>query len=189
MSLGAVQPVYGSGVYALYYTGNNSAYRPIAGTESPLYIGKAQPREGAVYIMEQGTAITDRLGEHAKSISNAQNLDINDFECRYLVIAAGWETPAELELTRFFKPLWNTGIGPVHGIGKHGDSAATRGNRRSPWDTLHPGRGWANDTTADQKTVTQIRAEIAEHLRTHPPVQKHQDVIDAFVAMLATKVQ
>lgn len=186
--LGAVEPVYGSGVYALYYKGGNPEYQLIAGTESPVYIGKAQPREAAVHVMEQGTAITDRLGQHAKSIRNADGIELDDFECRYLVITAGWETPAELELMRFFKPLWNTGIGPVHGIGKHGDLAVTRGNKCSPWDTLHPGRQWATDTFSDQKTAAQIRAEIATHLQMYPPVQKRQDVIDAYVSMLAKPI-
>lgn len=186
--LSSVQPVYGSGIYAVYYTGNNPDYQSLAGTESPLYIGKAQPKEGAVQVIEQGTAITDRLGQHAKSISNADGIDLHDFQCRYLVIAAGWETPAELELMRFFKPLWNTGIGPVHGIGKHGDLAGTRANKRSPWDTLHPGRRWAIDTLANQKTVAQIRAEIATHLQTYPPVQKREDVIEAYITMLAKAI-
>ncbi|MBM4094762.1 MAG: Eco29kI family restriction endonuclease [Planctomycetes bacterium] len=40
---------YGSGVYALYYRGDFDAYRPIANTETPIYVGKADPAEhGAV---------------------------------------------------------------------------------------------------------------------------------------------
>ena len=186
IALNEVEHVYGSGVYALYYTGGYAEYATVTNTESPLYVGKAQPKAGAVLSVEQGTAVTSRLIEHKRSITNAQNLDINDFECRYLVIAAGWETPAELELMRYFYPVWNEGIGPVHGLGKHGDSSTTRGNRRSPWDTLHPGRGWAATTTHDQMTVAQIKAEIAQHFGAHPPVPTRQDVIDGYVDMLTT---
>ncbi|MCH7885481.1 MAG: Eco29kI family restriction endonuclease, partial [Planctomycetes bacterium] len=34
----------GAGVYALYYNGNFPAYAPIKGTETPIYVGKADPR-------------------------------------------------------------------------------------------------------------------------------------------------
>ncbi|MBS9535098.1 Eco29kI family restriction endonuclease [Mycobacterium sp. M1] len=186
IALDAVDPVYGSGVYALYYLGDYPEYAPVANTETPLYVGKAQPKEGAVLTVEQGTAVTARLGEHKRSITNAVNLNIADFECRYLVIAAGWEAPAELELIRYFCPVWNEGIGPVHGLGKHGDSATTRANRRSPWDTLHPGRGWAASTAKDQLTVSQIKAQVGQHFQAHPSVKTRQDVIDAYVKTLAT---
>jgi hypothetical protein len=58
-----------------------------------------------------------------------------------------------------------------YGFGKHGDSAGTRKNERSPWDTLHPGRPWAKgDTnTPNKRTVAQIRADIAEHYKKYPP--------------------
>ncbi|MEX3644002.1 Eco29kI family restriction endonuclease [Mycolicibacterium porcinum] len=186
VALADVEHVYGSGVYALYYTGNFAQYGAVSKTQTPLYVGKAQPSEGAVLTVEQGTALTSRLLEHRRSITYANNLDVSDFECRYLVIAAGWETPAELELIRYFCPLWNEGIGPVHGLGKHGDSPTTRANGRSPWDTLHPGRPWAANTKQDQMTPAAIKAAIAAHLAAHKPVKTRQAVIDAYVDMLST---
>ena len=61
-----------------------------------------------------------------------------------------------------------------YGFGKHGDAAKTRANRRSPWDTLHPGRKWA--TTAhnvpNDKSVNQILSEIAEHFVKFPPIRQ-----------------
>ncbi|MBV6362747.1 Eco29kI family restriction endonuclease [Mycobacteroides chelonae] len=186
VALADVEHVYGSGVYALYYSGSFAQYTAVANTETPLYVGKAQPSEGAVLPVEQGTAVTSRLREHRRSITYATNLDVADFECRFLVIAAGWETPAELELIRYFCPLWNEGIGPVHGLGKHGDSPTTRANGRSPWDTLHPGRPWATNIKQDQMTRAAIKAAIAAHLSAHKPVKTRQAVIDAYVDMLAS---
>lgn len=186
IALKDVEHIYGSGVYALYYLGPRPEYAPISGTETPVYVGKTQPKAGANAAVEQGTAITSRLGTHRTAITNAVNLDIDDFECRYLVVAAGWETPAETELIRYFKPVWNKDIGPVHGIGKHGDSSTTRANRRSPWDTFHPGRRWAKSTAADQRSTARIIADIAYHFRAYPPVKSRQAVIDDYVDMLVT---
>ena len=57
-----------------------------------------------------------------------------------------------------------------YGIGKHGDSASTRANKRSPWDTMHPGRKWAADTKDDQMSRKEIESRIAEHFIAHPVV-------------------
>jgi hypothetical protein len=35
---------YGSGVYALYYQGDHPAYAVVSGTETPIYVGKADPK-------------------------------------------------------------------------------------------------------------------------------------------------
>lgn len=43
-----------------------------------------------------------------------------------------------------------------YGFGKHGDSAGTRKNERSPWDTIHPGRPWA---TSEQNKPNKRSAE------------------------------
>lgn len=43
----------------------------------------------------------------------------------------------------------------------------TRANKRSPWDTLHPGRKWAAATEEDVKTPEQIERELKAHLTAH----------------------
>lgn len=186
IALNEVSPVYGSGIYAIYYIGDNPEYAPITRTETPIYIGKTQPPAGAVRTVEQGVVLTTRLGDHRRSITNAKSLDLNDFECRYLVIASGWEAAAERELMRLFHPVWNEKYGPLHGIGKHGDSAETRANRRSPWDTLYPGRGFAAKTSADQKPAKVILTEVSAHFQAHPTIKTRQEVIDIYVMMLAS---
>ncbi|MEM7730598.1 MAG: Eco29kI family restriction endonuclease, partial [Pseudomonadota bacterium] len=41
--LGAMTPFYGAGIYAIYYNGEAEPYGPISGTETPIYVGKADP--------------------------------------------------------------------------------------------------------------------------------------------------
>lgn len=41
--LSEVGKFYGSGVYAIYYTGSFPAYDLITGTDKPIYVGKADP--------------------------------------------------------------------------------------------------------------------------------------------------
>ena len=46
----------------------------------------------------------------------------------------------------------------------------TRANKRSPWDTMHPGRKWAAATKADQMSRREIASKIADHLTMHPAI-------------------
>ena len=73
----AVEDLVGAGVYAIYYTGPSDYYVPVATRNAngaygwPIYVGKAIPkggRKGGVsFDSEQGRALRDRLGNHAKS--------------------------------------------------------------------------------------------------------------------------
>lgn len=77
-------------------------------------------------------------------------------------------------MIRLFLPIWNKEIKICFGIGKHGDAAVTRGNRRSPWDTMHPGRAWANATLADQSSRERIIEAISSHFLKNPPIADKQ---------------
>lgn len=161
---------YGSGIYALFYHGSFDAYVPIRRTGTPIYAGKADPAEkDARTPQEQGTRLWARLREHADSIKEARNLDINDFDCRYLVVGSGWQVAAEAHLIALFKPVWNKEMKVCQGLGKHGDASETRRNLRSAWDSLHPGRPWAEDAESNRRSVDQIKADIADHYRRFPP--------------------
>ena len=49
---------YGSGVYSLYYNGKFPAYVPASGTDTPLYVGKADPAfSDARSPVEQGVKL------------------------------------------------------------------------------------------------------------------------------------
>lgn len=160
---------YGSGIYALYYKGDFDAYRLIRRSEVPIYVGKADPpTPDAKTCVEQGPKLASRLKEHAKSIRAANTtLSIDEFECRFLVIQSGWQRSAEDYLLNHFKPIWNSQV--CSGFGKHGDDPGIRGNTRSPWDSLHPGRPWATKSgnKPNPQTREVIIEQIAQHFRKH----------------------
>jgi hypothetical protein len=173
--LAGISKFYGSGVYAIYYHGNFGAYKPISGSDNPIYVGKADPATPrAETVQEQGRGLSTRLSDHRKSIAAASNLMLDDFDCRYLVVKSAWQETAEDNLIALFRPIWNNEIGICYGFGKHGDAAKTRANRRSPWDTLHPGRKWAStsDNVPNEKSVEEIEAAIAEHFNKYPPIRQ-----------------
>jgi hypothetical protein len=182
--LGHVPEFYGAGVYAIYYTGKFAAYSSLAGTDHPIYVGKADPDSlAAKDAVAQGPKLSARLNEHAKSIRAATStLNIADFECRFLIVQTGFQKSAEDYLIGFFKPIWNSETKICFGLGKHGDSSSTRGNKRSPWDTLHPGRPWAESTTEDQKPVQIIRDQIKAHFLKHPAYVDIHAIFDRFVS-------
>src|SRR5690554_2141939 len=80
----------GSGVYAIYYNGTLECYSHISGFEKPIYVGKAVPpgaRVGGAMIKPlEGQQLFKRLKEHSESIVQVENLRLEDFSCRHLVV-------------------------------------------------------------------------------------------------------
>jgi hypothetical protein len=181
--LSAIPRTYGSGVYAIYYTGDFAAYRPISKSETPIYVGQAAPViSNARTPREQGPRLCSRLSDHRKNIAKASStLNLEDFEFRSLVVQSGWETAAEDYLIHLFRPIWNSETSILYGLGKHGDSAETRANSRSPWDTLHPGRAWAAGSKVDAKSPAVISRELTEHFAKHPAFQSLDEVLTSFL--------
>jgi len=170
LPMSSISRFYGSGVYAIYYNGSFAPYQPISKSETPIYVGQAAPLiSNARTPSEQGEKLSSRLIEHFKNISKATTtLSISDFEYRALVVQSGWETAAEDYLIHLFHPIWNSETQLVFGLGKHGDAAATRSNKRSPWDTIHPGRLWASDSKLqDAKKFERIELELGQHFKIH----------------------
>src|SRR5579862_1425117 len=167
-ALANIERFYGSGVYAIYYNGEFSAYGDISKREHPIYVGKADPADPASKTaIEQGDRLSGRLNEHRKNIAKATTtLRLEDFEYRALVVQTGWQDSAENYLIDLFKPIWNNEVDICYGFGKHGDAPETRANLRSPWDTLHPGRDWAHrdPNMKDARPKQRIIEDIAEHL-------------------------
>lgn len=179
--LAEIPEFYGAGVYALYYNGPFAAYRPLAGTDHPIYVGKADPNQDAAKgAVSQGLKLSARLREHAKSIAKADNLRLADFECRFLIVQTGFQKAAEEYLIKLFQPIWNSETKICFGLGKHGDSSTTRVNKRSPWDTMHPGRAWAAATLENQKPIDAIVKEIDFHLINVPPYTDRQAILEHF---------
>ncbi len=143
-------PFTGAGIYAIYYVGDFPPYRKLAefnrrhGFARPIYVGKAVPpgaRKGGFRLSDDpGTVLYNRLCEHAESIEEAENLSIGDFFCRFLSVDDIWIPLGESLLIEKFSPLWNLAI---DGFGNHDPGKGRISQKRSLWDTVHPGRGWA----------------------------------------------
>ncbi len=139
----------GSGVYAIYYHGDFPPYSRLvqANPVPPIYVGRADP-EGARKGGGEapgGRKLCQRLRQHSKSIEQTQNLDVQDFTCRYLVLVPVWVTLAERFLVEHHQPIWNVAI---DGFGNHTPGRTREAMKRPFWDILHPGRPWAAKLTA-----------------------------------------
>lgn len=191
--LDRIARTYGSGVYAIYYHGDHPAYAAVSNSETPLYVGKADPTDrNANTSREQGPRLYGRLVDHRRMIKTVSQyaLDndlsnpilIEDFTARRLVCATNAQLVAERHLIATFKPIWNNEIGICWGISKHGDSPEMRAHPRSPWDVMHPGRPWAMASTADSSPVADIEQAIDLHFKANPPYRETIEIVDAFLA-------
>lgn len=171
---------YGSGVYAIYYTGQAQLYSAITNTETPIYVGKADPKGDPKTAIDQGTKLADRLNEHRRNIDKVAGIEIEDFECRALAVQSGYQAAAESHLIRLFRPIWNNETGILYGLGKHGDAATTRANNKSPFDTVHPGRKWAM-ANPEAKTETEIKQAVMRHFAGATIFANSNAVFEAFV--------
>jgi hypothetical protein len=189
---------YGSGVYAIYYRGEHPAYAAVSRTETPVYVGKADPKSAnARTSREQGPQLYGRLADHRRMIKTVGTfaieknlpypLRVEDFDCRKLVCATNAQLVAERHLISTFRPVWNNEVGICWGISKHGDSASTRKNKRSPWDVIHPGRPWAMDGVLEDKmSAADITRMVSEHLALNPPYKSRARIVQQ---LLGTFVQ
>jgi hypothetical protein len=137
----------GAGVYGIYYTGAFDAYRPVAAKnkdgkfDQPIYVGKAVPKGarkgGLSFDASQGRPLRDRLRIHANSIDSVDNLRLDDFHYRALVVDDIWIPLGENMLIEKFRPIWNL---VIDGFGNKTPGARRETQYRSAWDVLHPGR-------------------------------------------------
>jgi len=191
--LARIARTYGSGVYAIYYEGDHPAYAAASKSETPVYVGKADPKSpDARTSREQGPQLYGRLADHRRMIktvgdyARANSLDhplrIEDFQCRRLVCATNAQLVAERHLIGTFRPIWNNEVAICWGISKHGDAAKTRRNKRSPWDVMHPGRLWAMDEELEDKDSPEnITARIASHYEQFPPSHSRPRIVRDFL--------
>lgn len=167
----------GAGIYAIYYTGDFPAYQDIARVPPdnenaiPIYVGKAVPagsRKGGFALgADPGDVLHRRLSEHASSIAGAKNLNLADFQCRYLLVDDIWIPLGESLLIATFKPVWNMF---VDGFGHHDQGKSRTTQKKSAWDTLHPGRAWAErGEQPNRKSAEHIAMDIAAELARYKP--------------------
>lgn len=160
----------GAGLYAIYYSGPFAAYERIANANAdgaclwPIYVGRAVPagtRTASADADASSTALSTRLGQHRKSIDAAENLEVKDFACRYLVVDPLWIPLGESLLLSRFRPLWNV---KVDGFGIHDPGSGRSTQKRSSWDTLHPGRAFAMARPENERTSEELASEIKTYL-------------------------
>jgi len=95
-------------------------------------------------------------------------------------VQSGFESAAEDRLISTFKPIWNKETNLLFGIGKHGDSAKTRQNNKSPFDTVHPGREWA-EGNSEKESRSDIIAKVQHHLKTSKIYKNQDELIKSFL--------
>lgn len=170
-SLGSVTRFPGAGIYAIYYTGDFPAYAELGEANQdgrfhqPIYVGKAVPKGGrrGIAVSTTTTALYGRINEHRQSIIAAENLSIEDFFVRWLVVEPIWVPLGETLLITRFQPVWNA---LIDGFGNHDPGNGRREGVNSRWDTLHHGRSWAALGTPRAETADAITAEAQEYIRS-----------------------
>jgi hypothetical protein len=86
-----------------------------------------------------GAVLFNRLAEHAESIMQVENLRLDDFHCRSLVVDDIWIPLGESLMIQNYQPIWNK---VIPGFGNHDPGRGRKDQRRSEWDTIHRGRPW-----------------------------------------------
>lgn len=162
----------GAGVYAIYYIGGFLCYKPIADKNKdnkygcPIHVGKAVPagaRKGGFGLdAPAGLVLYKRLCEHAKSIEQVENLNLQDFRCRYLTVDDIWIPLGESLLIEMFAPLWNRSL---DGFGIHDPGTGRYKQKASSWDILHPGRSWVSRLQAG-RTAEEIMRAVEAYFRS-----------------------
>lgn len=111
---------FGTGVYALYYTGDHSLYQKYAELNRlsynyPIYVGKAVPKGWRQSrVSDTGTLsskeLYNRIKEHSRSISVGLGLSVEHFSCRFVIFESEGSdmiSTIEAALIKLNRPLWN----------------------------------------------------------------------------------
>lgn len=160
----------GAGVYALYYVGKKGLYKKFHEINRidfrlPIYVGKAVPRGWRQGRISDSTSqeLYRRLCDHTKSIASAENLSVNDFLCRFMILenaASNLIGTVEAALIRNYQPLWNSHI---DGFGNHDPGSGRYNQERSEWDIIHPGRSWALKYAESSKDCKMIINSVSNY--------------------------
>jgi hypothetical protein len=163
---------HGTGVYAIYYTGENKYYEEDSKKnrlqyEKPIYIGKAVPRgwrqSRNITENELSSELFGRLNEHFRSLQQVNNLNENDFNCRFIILegsAIAMISTVEAYLIKLYSPIWNS---VLDGFGNHDPGSGRYQQAKSDWDVIHSGRIWA--TKCQGKANNE--EDILENLRKY----------------------
>ena len=166
----------GTGVYALYYTGQNPLYKKYAELNRlsyryPIYVGKAVPkgwRQSRISdsSLTQSRELHSRLREHGRNIAIGAELSIDEVMCRFVILeddASDMIGTMEAALIKLNQPLWNVAI---DGFGNHDPGRGRYEQAKSDWDVIHPGRTWAERCNGTPKQRSVIVSAIERHFST-----------------------
>ena len=172
----------GTGIYALYYIGNNPIYKRYAvlnrlSYDFPIYVGKAVPKgwrqaRASHTDLNESNELHGRLNQHAKNLATTNVLPVHDFMCRFVIFEHGGSDmigTIEAALIKLNRPLWNSA---VDGFGNHDPGKGRYEQAKSDWDVLHPGRTWAEKCNGIPKQKNAILARIQTHLQSLRPAKK-----------------
>jgi len=105
-------------------------------------------------------SLYSRLREHARNIKETENLKIDDFVSRIMILE-GQESnlisTVESELIRRSSALWNS---VIDGFGNHDPGSGRYNQSPSEWDILHPGRKWAARLSGKPPSMKTILRKI-----------------------------
>ncbi len=165
---------HGSGIYALYYTGQAEPYFKYAelnrlAYDFPIYLGKAVPKGWRQSRAEQtddkpSPELYSRLSQHASSINKVDSLAIEDFSCRFMIFdgpSSDMIGTLEASVIKWKKPLWNSFL---DGFGNHDPGKGRYEQSKSDWDVVHPGRTWANKCKGKTPTRESLLSGIETFL-------------------------
>src|SRR4029077_11996141 len=108
-----LKPFVGAGIYLIYYRGGFNLYKPLTDLNRrefvhPLYVGQAVSpggRKGGFSEITNSPSLFSRLAEHTSSVRLAENLNLDDIACRFLVVDEFWISLAESLLIESYRPL------------------------------------------------------------------------------------
>jgi hypothetical protein len=165
----------GTGVYALYYIGQNHLYQKYAefnrlAYNYPIYVGKAVPKGWrqarlADNALKQSRELHNRLKEHNRNIQIGAGLLPEEFMCRFVIFedeSSDMISTIEAALIKLNQPLWNV---VVDGFGNHDPGRGRYEQAKSDWDVIHPGRLWADRCNGIPRSGAIIFSKILEHLQ------------------------
>ncbi len=165
----------GTGVYALYYIGQNPLYERYAefnrlAYSYPIYVGKAVPKgwrqsRTSDSALTQSRELHNRLREHSRNITVGAELSIKEFMCRFVIFedeASDMIGTIEAALIKLNQPLWNVAL---DGFGNHDPGRGRYEQAKSDWDVIHPGRPWAERCHGTHKQECVIVSNIENHFR------------------------
>ena len=66
----------------------------------------------------------------------------------------------EAALIRYYKPIWNT---KIDGFGNHDPGSGRYNQAKSEWDTIHPGRPWADKCVGRSSTIDKVEEKVVEY--------------------------